>query len=383
MIAKIYMGADHELERPGDQEAEPEGDAARPRRSRRSTARATRARPTTSPTTCRRSARSWKSKLGTGQSVNWPTGVGASGSAGVAGVVANTPGAICYIDTAFAVANHLHFAAIQNAAGKFIYPSIRNVAAAGGAVTTVPANNELHIVNPPKSLPTAYPIATYTYIILPTKSSKATELRKMVFWALTQGQSGEVHGEALVRADPEGRARRVREDAQAGSAVHLDRHRLPVRGDRAEGRRRAPFRFTDPYDPRSMSDDVARADRGLRRRRGTGRTSTRSAPSTPTTSCSRTTRRASGPRAPRRCARTSAGIFERWPSLRFRGRRFYAADDFAVSEWTATATRADGDEDRVGRRGRVPAPRREDRAQGRLLVVTRPARRWREDAADA
>ena len=36
------------------------------------------------------------------------------------------------------------------------------------------------------------------------------------------------------------------------------------------------------------------------------------------------------------------GIFERWPSLRFRGRRFYAAEDFAVSEWTATATRPDG-----------------------------------------
>ena len=54
----------------------------------------------------------------------------------------------------------------------------------------MPANNELHIVNPPKSLPTAYPIATYTYIILPTKSAKAAELRKMVFWALTQGQKG-------------------------------------------------------------------------------------------------------------------------------------------------------------------------------------------------
>jgi ketosteroid isomerase-like protein len=36
------------------------------------------------------------------------------------------------------------------------------------------------------------------------------------------------------------------------------------------------------------------------------------------------------------------GIFERWPTLRFRGRRFYAAESFAVSEWTATATRADG-----------------------------------------
>jgi ketosteroid isomerase-like protein len=36
------------------------------------------------------------------------------------------------------------------------------------------------------------------------------------------------------------------------------------------------------------------------------------------------------------------GIFERWPDLRFRGRRLYVAEEFAVSEWTATATRSDG-----------------------------------------
>jgi len=132
----------------------------------------------------------WKSKIGSGQAVNWPAGTGASGSAGVAGVVANTPGALCYVDTAFALSSHLHFAAIKNAAGNFISPSIRNVAAAGDAVKSVPANGELHIVNPPKANAKAYPIATYTYIILPTKSTKATELRKMVYWALTQGQQG-------------------------------------------------------------------------------------------------------------------------------------------------------------------------------------------------
>jgi ABC-type phosphate transport system substrate-binding protein len=55
-------------------------------------------------------------------------------------------------------------------------------------VTKVPAGNELHIVNPPKSAATADPISTFTYVILPTKSSKAKELRTMVFWALTQGQ---------------------------------------------------------------------------------------------------------------------------------------------------------------------------------------------------
>jgi phosphate transport system substrate-binding protein len=144
----------------------------------------------------------WKSKIGTGQSVNWPTGTGANGSAGVAGVVSNTPGAVAYVDTAFAIANHLRFAAIKNRAGKFISPSIRNVAAAGDAVTKVPANNELHIVDPAKSLPTAYPISTYTYIILPTKSAKAAELRKMVFWTLTQGQSAKYTAKLWFAAIP-------------------------------------------------------------------------------------------------------------------------------------------------------------------------------------
>src|SRR5581483_7945980 len=132
----------------------------------------------------------WKSNIGAGQAVNWPAGTGASGSSGVAGVVANTPGAICYVDTAFALSSHLRFAAIKNAAGNFISPSIRNVAAAGDAVKSVPSNNELHIVNPPKAMAKAYPIATYTYIILPARSAKAAELRKLVFWALTQGQAG-------------------------------------------------------------------------------------------------------------------------------------------------------------------------------------------------
>jgi phosphate transport system substrate-binding protein len=131
----------------------------------------------------------WKSKLGTGQAVAWPTGIGVSGSAGVAGAIQNTPGAIGYVDTAFAVANHLHFAAIQNAANKFIFPSIKNVAAAGATVTSVPSNNELHIVYPPRSNPAAYPIATFTYIILPTSSKNGAALRKMVFWPLTQGQA--------------------------------------------------------------------------------------------------------------------------------------------------------------------------------------------------
>ena len=53
----------------------------------------------------------------------------------------------------------------------------------------MPANNEMHIVNPPKSAALAYPICTYTYVIVPMQTPHAAELRKMIFWALTQGQA--------------------------------------------------------------------------------------------------------------------------------------------------------------------------------------------------
>jgi phosphate transport system substrate-binding protein len=131
----------------------------------------------------------WKSQLGTGQAVAWPTGIGASGSAGVAATVENTPGTIGYTDTAFAIANHLHFASIKNAAGLYVNPGIRNVAAAAAAVKSVPANGELHIVNPSKANRNAYPISTFTYVIVPHQSVNGAALRKMIFWALTQGQS--------------------------------------------------------------------------------------------------------------------------------------------------------------------------------------------------
>jgi phosphate transport system substrate-binding protein len=134
---------------------------------------------------------SWKSKIGTSTQPSFPAGIGAKGSSGVAGTVANTKGSIGYVDVAYAKANHLHFAAVKNAAGKFLYPSLRRIEAAAEAFTKVPSNNEMHIVNPPKSAKTAYPISTYTYVIVHKKSPHAAELRKTIFWALTQGQSAQ------------------------------------------------------------------------------------------------------------------------------------------------------------------------------------------------
>jgi phosphate transport system substrate-binding protein len=133
----------------------------------------------------------WKTKIGTSTQPAFPAGQGAKGSSGVAGLISRTNGAIGYVDVAYAIKNHLKFAAVRNKAGKFLFPSLRRIEAAATAFATVPANNELHIVSPPKSAALAYPISTYTYIIVHKRSAHAAELRKMIFWALTQGQSSQ------------------------------------------------------------------------------------------------------------------------------------------------------------------------------------------------
>jgi phosphate transport system substrate-binding protein len=128
------------------------------------------------------------STIGKGTQVNFPVGVGGKGSSGVAAVLARTNGSIAYVDVAYSLKNHFSFFAMQNAAGKFTLPGIRGIAGAAATVRKVPANNELSIVNPPKAYKQAYPICTFTYVILPLKTNNAAPLRKFVFWALTGGQ---------------------------------------------------------------------------------------------------------------------------------------------------------------------------------------------------
>ena len=130
----------------------------------------------------------WKKKVGVGVNANWPAGIGAPKSNGVAAAVSQTKGAIGYVDVAYAIKNHLPFAAMQNKAGRYTLPGITGIRAAAATVTKVPSSNEISIVNPPRSAGSAYPICTFSYVILPLKTSKAADLRKFVFWALTSGQ---------------------------------------------------------------------------------------------------------------------------------------------------------------------------------------------------
>jgi phosphate transport system substrate-binding protein len=132
----------------------------------------------------------WKSKVGRGTALNWPTGIGARGSSGISASLAQTNGGISYVDVAFSLLNHFSFGLVQNKAGKFASPGLPGIKAAGDTVKRVAPNNSgISIVNPPKTSPKAYPICTFTYVIVPMQTSKAADLKKFITWALTKGQA--------------------------------------------------------------------------------------------------------------------------------------------------------------------------------------------------
>jgi phosphate transport system substrate-binding protein len=131
----------------------------------------------------------WQKSIGAGTSVPFPVGQSAQGNSGVAAAIKGTSGAIGYVSLAYALANHLPTTAIRNGAGRFATPGIRGIADAAATVTRVPPGNAISIVDPPATARIAYPISTFTYVIVPTHSSNATLLRKFIFYGLTSGQA--------------------------------------------------------------------------------------------------------------------------------------------------------------------------------------------------
>ncbi len=132
----------------------------------------------------------WKSRVGTGKSVSWPGGMGAKGNEGVSGAVKQTAGAIGYVELAYAMQNQLAVAALKNQAGAFVSPSVEATAAAAAGVAERVAGGDYRVslVNAPGA--TAYPISSWTYLLVPPKWSdcgKAQAFVSLVDWALTQG----------------------------------------------------------------------------------------------------------------------------------------------------------------------------------------------------
>jgi phosphate transport system substrate-binding protein len=137
-----------------------------------------------------RVSKEWKRRIGKGTQPAFPTGVGARGSSGVAAKLGSTPGGITYVDIAYAYKNHYKIAKLQNRAGKFVLPTIKSLRAAAGSVKHVTRrDNAISVVDPGKSASKAYPICTFTWVILPLQTSKAADLKRFVDWAVTKGQS--------------------------------------------------------------------------------------------------------------------------------------------------------------------------------------------------
>jgi len=133
----------------------------------------------------------WNGKVGKGSAVNWPTGLGGKGNEGVAGVVKQTPGAIGYIELAYAVQNHISFATLENKSGKFIVPSIESTTAA--ANIDIPEDGKVSLTN--TDAKNGYPISGFTWIIVykeqnygnrPAETSK--EMMKLLWWMTHEGQ---------------------------------------------------------------------------------------------------------------------------------------------------------------------------------------------------
>ena len=137
-------------------------------------------------------SKTWKSQVGTGTAVNWPTGEGEGHSSGVAGAVKSTEGAIGYVDVDYAIVNHLGIMKMKNRAGNFVLPRAQGIKAAAALDTHPAKDGSLSIVNPPasKKYRNAYPICTYTYVdVQKSSGANAGNLKRLIGWAITKGQS--------------------------------------------------------------------------------------------------------------------------------------------------------------------------------------------------
>jgi len=135
----------------------------------------------------------WRAKVGHGKAVNWPVGIGGKGNEGVAGVVKQTPGAVGYVELAYAKQNRMSVASLRNREGNFVAPTLEATsAAAEGAAKTMPADYRVSIVDAPGK--DSYPIAGLTWLLVyknQRDEAKGRALVRFLKWAIHDGQKME------------------------------------------------------------------------------------------------------------------------------------------------------------------------------------------------
>jgi phosphate transport system substrate-binding protein len=157
----------------------------------------------------------WQSKVGRNTSVNWPVGLGGKGNEGVTGLVKETPGAIGYVELIYAVQNQIPYGRVRNAAGVFVKADLAGVtAAAAGYAKTMPEDFRISITNAPGKA--AYPIASFTYLLIPTKIEDANKkdiIKGFLTWMLNDGQK-EVEALSYARLPKEVVAKELKQISQ-------------------------------------------------------------------------------------------------------------------------------------------------------------------------
>jgi phosphate transport system substrate-binding protein len=132
-------------------------------------------------------SREWKDKVGYATSVNWPVGLGGKGNEGVTQQIKQVEGALGYVELIYALSNDLPYAAVKNASGAFIEPSLESVTAAA-AGTRLPKDTDFRvsITNAPGA--TAYPISSFTWLLVHKDgkdAAKAKLLKDFLTWMIT------------------------------------------------------------------------------------------------------------------------------------------------------------------------------------------------------
>jgi phosphate transport system substrate-binding protein len=131
----------------------------------------------------------WTQKVGASDSVQWPTGIGGKGNDGVAAFVKQTPGAIGYVEYAYATQNKMTFAQLQNRDGAFVAPTAQAFgAAAAGADWAKAPGNYLLLID--QAGAQAWPITGATFILLHKQQSNPGEAKAVLAffdWAYKNG----------------------------------------------------------------------------------------------------------------------------------------------------------------------------------------------------
>jgi len=134
----------------------------------------------------------WKSQVGSGNTVKWPTGIGAPGNAGVSSTVQKIEGAVGYVEVGYALGAGFTLPFVKNAAGNYVQPLLANVSAAAAAVKPSSDVQKLATSITNGTDAQAFPITGFTYILVRkdtyTDLNKAQALADFIYWGLTEGQ---------------------------------------------------------------------------------------------------------------------------------------------------------------------------------------------------